>query len=366
MSALTRRDFLATTATAAAAATLPSWVSAAQSSATTKMFISLNGSVSPRVGPWPEAARLAARIGYGGIDWGLPPVKAAGAEATKALFTELKIRPTIVNLPLQGPFAGDDAAFKDKLGPLADDAALASAIGCERMMLVLSATGPLPKDDYRKVVRDRLAAIGEVLQKSNIRLGLEFLGPAYMHSPTPPPPANPPAASPPAVATTPAAGALPAAGPGAAQGANAGGGRQGGGRGPAGPRIPFIYTLPETVALAKDSAPNIGVILDIWHWHHSGGTVADILATDKARIIHVHLSDAKAMAPDDVRDNMRVMPGEGIIDIVAFFQALQKIGYAGGVSPEPLGRIPMDMSTEDAAKLGYDTAFAVMRKAGVI
>jgi sugar phosphate isomerase/epimerase len=286
------------------------------------MFLSLNGTVSPRVGPWPEAARLAARIGYGGIDWGFGPVKAAGAAATNALFAELKIKPTIVNLPVQAPFAGDDAAFTAKLGPLADDAALAAAIGCQRMMLVLSPTGPLPKDEYRAIVRDRLAAIGDVLRKSNIRLGLEFLGPAYMHAATAPPAAA--------------------------------------------PRIPFMWTLPETVALATDSGANIGVVLDIWHWHHSGGTIAEILATDKSRIVHVHLSDAKAMAPDDVRDNMRVMPGEGIIDIVGFFQALQKVGYSGGVSPEPLGRIPADMSTEDAARLGYDTAYAVMHKAGVI
>ena len=68
-SALTRRDFLATGATAAAALALPSWASAAQAPST-KMFISLNGTVSPRVGPWPEAARLAARIGYGGIAYG--------------------------------------------------------------------------------------------------------------------------------------------------------------------------------------------------------------------------------------------------------------------------------------------------------
>lgn len=330
-SALTRREFLATSATVTAALALRSRALAAQTTLPARMFISLNGTVAPRVGPWPEAARLAARLGYGGIDWGFAPVKAAGADATRALFAELRIKPTIVNLPVQGPFAGDEASFKEKLGPLGDDAALAEAIGCERMMLVLSATGPLPKDEYRKIVRDRLAAIGEVLQKSRIRLGLEFLGPAYMHAPTPP----------------------------AAPGADSG-------RGPAAPRIPFIWTLPETVALARDSGPNIGAVLDIWHWHHSGGTVADILATDPSRIVHVHLSDAKAMAPEDVRDNMRVMPGEGIIDIVGFFQALQKIGYAGGVSPEPLGRIPMDMSTEDAARLGYDTAYAVMHKAGVI
>ena len=72
------------------------------------------------------------------------------------------------------------------------------------------------------------------------------------------------------------------------------------------------------------------------------------------------------MAPEEVCDSARLMPGEGVINLAGFFQALQRIGYDDGVSPEPLGRIPMDMSTEDAAKLGYDTTMAVMRNAGVV
>ena len=107
------------------------------------------------------------------------------------------------------------------------------------------------------------------------------------------------------------------------------------------------------------------MILDVWHWHHSGGTTADITATQASRIVHVHISDAKPMAPEAVRDNMRVMPGEGSIDLVGFLQALKLIGYADGISPEPLGRVPAEMTAEDAAKLGLDTTLAVMRKAGV-
>ena len=49
-----------------------------------------------------------------------------------------------------------------------------------------------------------------------------------------------------------------------------------------------------------------------------------------------------------------------------FFQALKKIGYADGVSPEPLGRITPEMTAEDGMKLGLDTTTAVMKKAGVI
>jgi sugar phosphate isomerase/epimerase len=316
-SRLTRRDFLERAACAGALLSV-----ARPAFAASGMFVSMNGALTAgkNVG-WPDFARLAARTGYGGVDWSLGPAKTAGLEATKALFAELNIKPTITNLPMARPlpFGGDQAAFQAALAALAEDAAFTAGIGCQRMMMVLSATGPLPKDEYRKVVTDRLAAVAEVLQKTNIRLGLEFLGVQSFRS-----------------------------------------GRAGGP-----PANPFIWTLPETAALAKDIGPNIGVILDVWHWHHSGGTTADILNTDKSRIVHVHVSDAKPMAPEDVRDNMRVMPGEGSIDLIGFFQALHKIGYADGVSPEPLGRVPADMPAEDAAKLGLETTLAVMKKAGV-
>ena len=50
-----------------------------------------------------------------------------------------------------------------------------------------------------------------------------------------------------------------------------------------------------------------------------------------------------------------------------FLRSLQKIGYVDGVAPEPLGpRIPMDMPGEEAAKLGFDTTYSAMKKAGVI
>jgi sugar phosphate isomerase/epimerase len=314
-SSMTRREFFERTAYATALLAI-----ARRAGAAGGMFVSLNGSLTRGVGG-AEKARLAAKLGYGGVDWDFGPAKTAGLDATKALFAELRIKPTIVNLPMARPlpFGGEPAAFQDALKQLAADAAFCAGIGCDRMMLVLPASTTQPKDEQRKVVRDRMAAISDVLQKSSIRLGLEFLGPLYM--------------------------------------------RMGRAGGP--PATPFIWNLPETVALAKDSGPNIGVILDAWHWHHSGGTTSDILAADRSRIVHVHVSDAKQAPPEEVRDNQRVMPGEGIIDLVGFFQALKKIGYVDGVSPEPLGRIPAEMSAEDAARLGLETTLAVMKKADV-
>jgi sugar phosphate isomerase/epimerase len=279
------------------------------------MYISLNGSLTRQM-PWQDFARLAGKLGYGGIDVNLNAAKTDGVEATRALFAELKLTPAIANLGLQ--FATpDEAAFQEGLKQLDDNAKFANAIGLNRMMAVLSPASPVPKDERRKFIRDRVAAISETLQRSNIRLGLEFLGPLYMRSNAKSP-------------------------------------------------NPFIWTLPETVALAKDCGPNIGAVLDAWHWHHSGGTTAEIVAAGKDRIVHVHVSDAKPAPPDEVRDNQRHMPGEGVIDLVGFFHALKKVGYVDGVSPEPLGRVPPDMPPEEGAKLGLETTTVVMKKAGVI
>ena len=313
---MTRRAFLRQSASALAAFAL-----APARGIAGGMFVSLNGAITAgkNVG-WPDFARLAARAGYAGVDWSLAPAQAEGLERTKALFAELKIRPTIANLPMPRPlpFAGTDAIFAQALPKLAEDAAFSAAAGCHAMMVVLPPTGPVPKDEYRTLVRDRVAAISDVLKKSDTRLGLEFLGVQQFR--------------------------VPRAGT---------------------PSHPFIWTLPETVALAKDCGPNIGVILDVWHWHHSGGTLADIRATDASRLVHVHVSDARPMAAEDVRDDMRLMPGEGTIDLAGFFQALNTIGYAGGVSPEPLGRITPEMSADEAARLALTTTLGVMKKAGV-
>jgi sugar phosphate isomerase/epimerase len=313
---LTRREFLERAALTGAALAYVRRAAAAET-----MFVSLNGSVTRGVSGV-DKARLAAKVGFGGVDWDFGPMKTAGVDAAKTLFAELKIKPTIASLPMARPFpfSGEQPAFQQALTQLADDAAFCSAIGCQKMMVVLPASSSLPKDEQRKIARDRLAALSEVLQKSNVRLGIEFLGVQQFRTQRPDGP----------------------------------------------PTHPFIWNLPEAVALAKDSGPNIGVILDVWHWHHSGSTVDDILAAGKDRIVHIHLSDAKAQPPEEVRDNQRLMPGEGVINLTGFLQALKKVGYDGGISPEPLGRVPQEMSPEEGAKLALDTTTAAMKKAGIV
>ena len=323
---LGRREFLVRAALGAAAvgASCVRGPSSVARGAPSLMFVSLPPWAVARNVSWPEQARLAARVGYKGIDWAFDAAKSAGVGATRALLAELGIVPTIVNLPMKGTLGPDDAAFDVQLAGLAEDAAFAAAIGCSRFQLVL---GPTTLDGQTKdarwaQVRRRLARIGGVIAPHGMRLGVEFLGPLYFRT------------------------------------------RQQAGA--SAPPVPFVWTLRETLALGEASAPNIGVTLDAWHWHHSGGTVGDIRAADASRIVHVHVSDARGMPAEQVRDDMRLLPGEGVIDLAGFFGALKAIGYRGGVAPETIGpRIPDTMPPEESARLALEATTTVMRRAGV-
>jgi sugar phosphate isomerase/epimerase len=301
-----RRDFIKT---AAGVATL---AATRLTAAAPGMYVSLNSSLTGGKVAWPEFARLAARTGFGGVDVNLAAAMKEGVEATRALFGALNIKPSNVNLPVT--FSRDEPAFQTGLAKLGEAAAFCGAIGCPTMLGILPPSSPTPKTELRKLVKDRLTAIGEVLLRSNIRLGLEFLGPLHFRTAQP---------------------------------------------------HEFIWRMDEALEFAKECGPNLGLLLDVWHWHHAGATTSDIQAAGAARIIHVHLSDCPKLPSDQVRDNQRVLPGEGVIDLAGFFQALKKIGYHSGVSPEPIGRIPKEMSAEEGARLGLETALAVMRKAGV-
>ena len=306
-----RREFLQRTACTGALLGFARPLAAASG-----MYVSLNSSLT-RSMPWPDFVRLAGKLGYGGVDVNLGAARKDGVEATRALLAEAKVKPAITGLPLQFAMP-DEAAFQEALKGLDEQAKFTAAIGLNRMMTVLSPGSPVPREERHKFVKERLTAIADVLQRSGIRLGLEFLGPLHFRTPSQRSPHQ------------------------------------------------FIWTLRETLALAKEIAPNIGVVLDIWHWHHSKGTVEDIVAAGKSRIVHIHLSDAKDQPAEEVRDNQRLMPGEGVIDTMGFFQGLKKIGYEDAISPEPIGRVPAEMSPEEGAKLGLDTTLAVMKKAGIV
>ena len=303
-SSLSRRTFCATVS---AAATLPAFARHDR-----HMFLSLNSVlISGRVG-WPDFARLAAKTGFPGTDVMLKAAMEAGAATTNSLLAGLNLRPAVLDFPVE--FRKDDATFQQGLATLGDAARFAADIHCPRMITWIMSSSNTPSDELRRLYKQRFTDSARILAEHNVRLGLEFLGPLHLRKQF---------------------------------------------------KYEFIWRMNDMLAFTKECGPNVGLLLDAWHWHHAGATTQDIVNAGRQNIVHVHFDDSPNLPPEQIRDDQRLLPGEGVINLTGFLQALQKIGYTDALSVEVFGRGLKDMPVEQAAKLGLDSSLAVFRKAGV-
>ncbi|MGA3203327.1 MAG: sugar phosphate isomerase/epimerase family protein [Bryobacteraceae bacterium] len=276
------------------------------------MYLALNGVPIGGNLSWLEFAKLASSTGFGGVDVMLGPAMTDGVQKTRAMLEELHVRPAFVSLPVE--FRKDDAAFRQGLQKLEDTAPFCAAIGCPRMMTYIGSSSETPKDELRRLYKKRFTECANILARSHCRLGLEFLGPLHIRRQFP---------------------------------------------------NEFIWKMNEMLEFAKECGSNVGLTLDAWHWHHAGGSVADIIAAGKDRIVVVHFDDAPDLPADQIRDNQRLLPGEGVINLTGFLQALEKIGYEDSLSVEVFGRGLKEMPPRESAKLCLDSSVAVFKKAGV-
>ncbi len=311
-----RRAFLATIA-ASAAVTL-------EGRSRPGMFLALNNSLTgaqpgsgngpARIMDYGDFLRLAASTGYAGADVTLNNAMKMDAQAVAALYRELKLRPGLAS-QIPALFPKDQAVFQTNFKRLEESVRFMSAIGCSTMYAVILPSSDVPKAELRKIYKERLQAVSEMLRPSKIKLGLKFVGLVSLRKRQP---------------------------------------------------YEFIWRMDELRAFTKECGPNIGVMLDSWHWHLAGATPADIVAAGRDRIVSVHVSDAPAnLVAEQVKDDQRVLPGEGVMDLVGFFGALKKIGYSGAVGPEPLGRFKREQWDGAGAKLALDATRSVMKRAGI-
>jgi sugar phosphate isomerase/epimerase len=264
----------------------------------------------------PETVDYAARFGFDSIDAdtrylaGLAP-----ADLSHLLDTmrEKKVAWAIAGFPVE--FRKDDAAFADSMKLLPGQAAALQRAGVDRITTWIS---PASSDrTYLENLRTharRLGAAASVLQDHGLRLGLEYVAPKTSWSTQ---------------------------------------------------RFPFVHTMAEMKDLhAEIGRPNVGFVLDSWHWYTAGESKKDLLTLRGEQVISVDLNDAPAGVPVDQQvDNRRELPAStGVIDVRSFLGALKEIGFTGPVRVEPFNEAVRRMPPEQAiaaAKAALDKAFAL-------
>jgi len=114
----------------------------------------------------------------------------------------------------------------------------------------------------------------------------------------------------------------------------------------------------------KVARPNVGLVLDTFHFFAGGSTVESIRRVDPRKIFMVHVNDVEQAPRRAMHDALRLYPGKGIIPLPRILGALKAIGYTGKFSvelfrPQYWKRAPLQV-----ARQARGAAVAVLRQAG--
>ena len=301
---ISRRTFLHAAAGGAllASAGAARAVTAPAADAKRRFTLNLNvGNIGVKADPF-EAIKLARQYGYESVSPDLGSVSRFSEEETKRLLASLKEAGLKWGSAGISPFFGpDDTKFEVQTKELAATAALLQKLGANRCMTwVMSSSGALTyQENWRLHVR-RVRAVAKVLADRGVRLGLEYIGTRTVSW-----------------------------------------------KG----KFPFVRTLAEMRELiAEIKLPNVGMVLDTWHWWQAGDTGEDILKLVPQDVVSVDLCDAPAdAAREQLPDSPRCLPcSTGVIDMRSFLGALVKIGYDGPAGAEPFDRSLSQMPTDQA------------------
>lgn len=311
---VSRRTFCRWAAAGAAAAYWPS-VRAAGQMSKVKFFKNLApGHIG--VGANQRQAMIwAAKYGFDSITPNTGEFQGKSAAQIRDWLHEMKaagIRYGAAGLPVE--FRRDEDRFRTDMAGLAAQAALLKQLGVDRVATwVLPGHNELTYMQNFEQHRRRFAEVAKVLGDHGIRLGLEFVGPRTSRARF---------------------------------------------------RYPFACAQADMMELVGAiDRPNVGLLLDSWHWYTSHGTVDELMQLSNKDIVHVHVNDAPAGTDVDKQiDSTRCLPtATSVIDLKGFINALVKIGYDGPVECEPFDQKLREMDDEAAVRKTGESLTALLK-----
>ena len=262
------------------------------------MYRSLSpGAIGVSVGSLAEGLDLAAKHGFEGYHLSIAEAVSLGVDEIASMAAEKGVRLSAFGFPLN--FRGDDSEYQQSLADLPALADAAARLGVLRTATWISPGSDElnPADNFSLHV-ERLAPAAAVLADFGIWLGLEYVSPRtkqaeYRHA--------------------------------------------------------FARTMAEMSELCAAVGPNVGFLMDAWHWHNAEESGADLRALRPEQVVDCHVNDAPDLPLAEQLDNVRALPGEtGVIDIATFLRALREIGYDGPVMAEPFSDKVRQLSPDEA------------------
>ncbi|MCR8659937.1 sugar phosphate isomerase/epimerase family protein [Paenibacillus endoradicis] len=232
-----------------------------------------------------ELITYAAAYGFDAVE--LDPCqlhKECGLDQAKQLLDEKNIVAAAFSLAVN--WQDSEKAFQEDLQQLPHRAYAASMLGS-----TVCCTYILPSTDLDLVTFSfhavrRLRICAQILQPYGIKLAIEFVGPHHLRTAW---------------------------------------------------KYPFIHTMEDTLFLIDAIAlPNVGLLIDSYHWHCNNMNTTQLKLLNAQDIAYVHINDAKPLPIEQLVDNDRLYPGDGVIDLVAFLEAIHSTGYQGIVAQEIL------------------------------
>lgn len=255
------------------------------------MFKNLNPAAIGVSGHQSEIIELALTYGFAGVDLNIVEfaarVRLKGMAYAKRLIESAKIRVGTFALPFD--WDTDDDSFQKELKKLPEYADSARELGCTRCTAVLAPAGDSrPYHENFEFHRRRFQDICGILQPAGVRLAVGFQACEYLRRNR---------------------------------------------------AFQFIHDLDALMLLLNMvTAPNLGLLLDIWEVVACGSSLDAVRKLPVNQIVAVQVAEMPADVPlGELDDKSRLLPGveNGRIDVAGFLAVMREMGYDGPVTLKP-------------------------------
>jgi sugar phosphate isomerase/epimerase len=278
------------------------------------MFPSLHPASLGVKATFAEGLALAAKHGFHGYHFDIAEAHALGMDKVNELSQAASVKLAACWLPVE--FRQDESRYKKDILTLPALAKTASDLDINRMSTwILPCSDTLTYRQNFELHVKRLKPVAEVLLGYGIRFGLEYVGPKTFWSSK---------------------------------------------------RYGFIHTMDEMLELCDALGPNVGLLVDSFHWFTAKESVEDLKKLSPLHIVDAHINNAPNLPADQQQDMTRTLPDETkTINVKSYLQTLKAIGYDGPVMVEPFSKKLSKLSADNACATTAKSLKNVWKQAGL-